>query len=335
VAWNRAFHDTAEQRLLPYTFGPLVRRAKDAPEDRYLLDLDHPTSHPLSQALAGDGETANWVRQVPLRLNGFTPLLPDAPPTKPEATGPAKKAAEQVVFRFRREPGTDGPGAIAAVEGPYGLGRSLWFGMGIDDAWNPNVVLPFLLVFLNDSALSMTRRPTAGRNIEVGQVLRTLLPRDASAPKLVAPGRGGVEETPVVRPAASEEDRPEVVHDRIGTTGVWRLAYSRPPVAGSGTSTPRTVTEVFSVSPSPEEGVLLRARRDDVAERIRGADAVVLDSWAEAAAEATTSSEGEITSPLLLIVLAFLLLEPFLAMRFGRHGERAEKAPPGPAKGAA
>ncbi len=326
VAWNRAFHDSADQRLLPWTFGPLVRRAKDDPEDRYLLDLEHPTSHPLSQALAGEGETANWVRQVPLRLNGFAPLLPDAPPPKPPGAAVAKKPAESVVFRFRREPGTDGPGAVAAVEGPFGLGRSLWFGMGIDDAWNPNVVLPFLLVFLNDSALLLTRRPTAGRNVEVGQVLRTLLPKDYSNVKLLVPGRGGVvEETPIVHPAASEEDRPEVVHDRIGTTGVWRLTYARPAVAGSGTSTPRTVTEVFSVSPSPEEGVLLRARREDVAERSRGADAVVLDSWAESSTEKPTSNEGEITSPLLLAVLAFLLLEPFLAMRFGRHGERAEK----------
>lgn len=321
VSWNRAFHDSPESHLLDWSFGPIERRAKDDVKGPFYLDLSHPTTHPISASFAS--ETMAWVRDVPLKLYGRATLIPD--PVKPRLpTDPP--VPETVVFRFAREPGSDSPGPVAAVEGPYakGFGRSLWVGMGVDDAWNPNAVFPFLPVFFNDVALSLTQRPATGRNIEVGQVLRSLLPSEATNVRIVAPGRGGsTEETPTVRAAASEYDRREVVHDRVGVTGVWKLTYSMPSIAGGASSTPGAVADIFSVAPDVHEGFILRASRDDVTERTRTSEARILDTWSVDAEALAAADEGEITHPILLLVLALLLLEPFLAMKFGRHGEPA------------
>ena len=92
--------------------------------------------------------------------------------------------------------------------------------------------------------------------------------------------------------------------------------------SGGASSTPRAVTDVFSVSPDVAEGFILRASRDDVTERTRSSEARVLDTWTEDTEARASADEGEITHPILLLVLALLLLEPFLAMKFGRHGER-------------
>ena len=327
AAWNHAFHDDPKARLLPFTFGPVARRDRTDPKGPLAtLDLGHATSHPISAAFSSD--KLAWVRDVPLRLFGYAPLVPDA--RKPALPG-GPAPVEAIVFRFQREPGTEGEGSIAAVEGVYeqGLGRSMWFGMGLDDAWNPNVVFPFLPVFLNDVSLYLTQHPAAGRNIEVGQVLRALVPSEATDVRLSVPGRGGASERLTPRAAASEFDRREVVYDRVGTAGVWSLAYDMPPSAGS--TGPRTVTDVVSVAPTPSEGCLLRALRADVAERTRISDAKILDGWDESVAEQVKGDEGEITRPILLAVLAILLLEPFLAMRFGRHEGRGTE----PRKGAA
>lgn len=322
VSWNRAFHDSPESHLLDWSFGPVERRAKDDPKGPFHLDLSHATKHPISAAFAS--EKMAWVRDVPLVMRGRATLVPDPAPARPPTAPPAP---ESVVFRFEREPGSDAPGPVAAVEGPYakGFGRSLWFGIGIDDAWNPNAVFPFLPVFLNDVALSLTQRPATDRNIEVGQVLRALLPSEASAVRLIVPGRGGaIEETPTVRAAATEFDRREVVHDRVGMVGVWKLQYAMPATPGSGSTAPRVVTDVVSVAPDPTEGFILRAARADVAERTRSSEARVIDGWTEESDARAAADEGEITQPILWVVLAILLLEPFLAMRFGRHGEPGE-----------
>jgi hypothetical protein len=236
-------------------------------------------------------------------------------------------ADDAVVLRFSGSPGSPGPVAIA--EGAHGLGRVMYVGTALDDEWNPGAFALFLPVLLNDAALLMTRQAAAGRNVLVGGTLAATLPRDASAPRLAIPGRG--EETPTLRAAPSEEERPTIAYDRVGTSGVWRLAYERPPARGSG-GAPRRVEEAFGVNPDPLEGCLLRADHGAVAARAPEGTLRVVPTWEDRAqAKGDRRAEGELTSWLLALVLGILLLEPYLAMRFGRHDlAPAPAAPPAP-----
>ena len=195
-------------------------------------------------------------------------------------------------------------------------------GTSLDDDWNPAAFALFLPVLLNDAALDMTRSATTGRNLRIGGTLRATLPRDATNPRLSIPGRG--EEVPSVRAATTEDERPEVLYDRVGTSGAWRLAYERPPVRGTSSAAgPRRVEEVFGVDPDPAEGLLLRADHVAVSGRIPGSPLKVVSAWQDAATTREAARQGEMTSWVLLLVALILLIEPYLAMRFGRHGAPA------------
>src|SRR6202008_2531433 len=121
----------------------------------------------------------------------------------------------------------------------------------------------------------------------------------ASGAKLSIPGRG--EETPTVHPAATAEDRPEVVYDRVGTAGAWRLSYERPPERGAPSSAPRREEQAFGVNVDPAEGALFRASWADVRSRVPGADLDVSSGAEEQAPERAASREGEVTKWLLFL----------------------------------
>ncbi len=316
ASWNAAFHDAPASRLLPMAFGP--RETRERREAPWTVDFSRATTHPMSEAFVrGD---AKFVQGVPLRVFGRMPLVADPAPEGP----PRGTPEDPVVLRFA---GTAGePGPVALAEGRSGNGRVLYCATALDDEWNPGAFALFLPVLLNDAALSMTRGAQTGRNLLVGGTLSASLPRDASSPRLSIPGRG--EERPALASAASEEDRPSVKFDRVGTAGVWRLSYDRP--AARGGSAPRRVEEAFGVNPDPAEGDLLRADRDAVRARAPDAGLRVVSSHEEPQASDAKASQGELTPWFLALVLLILLVEPYLAMRFGRH-EGAPPAPPAPA----
>jgi hypothetical protein len=326
TGWNAAFAGPPAARLLPFRFAPAERLTRR--ETAWTLDFATAGSHPLSKAFTS-GE-ASFVRTVPPRMFGRMALLPIEPPGNGGGVTPMSSpdpADDAVVLRFAGSPGSPGPVAIA--EGPFGLGRAMYVGTALDDEWNPGAFALFLPVLLNDAALLMTRQAASGRNVLVGGTLAAALPRDATAPRLAIPGRG--EETPTVRAAPSEEERPTIAYDRVGTSGVWRLAYERPPARGSS-GAPRRVEEAFGVNPEPLEGCLLRADHAAVAARApEGTLRVVSTHEDRAESKDERRVEGELTSWLLAIVLGILLLEPWLAMRFGRHDlQPAPPAPPTP-----
>ena len=321
-AFDAAFTAVPASRLLPFRFAaPETRERRDAP---WALDFGRETAHPMSKAFVS-GE-ARFVQSAPPRVFGRTRLLPaDAPSTTGTTTTPppGRAADDFVVLRFLEGDGSQ-PGPVAVAEGPSGLGRVMYVATALDDAWAPGAILPFYAVLLNDGALAMTRTSSVGRNVAVGTALRASLPKDATAVRLVIPGRG--EETPTVRPAPTEEERPEVVHDRVGTAGTWRLVYERPPERG--TTTARREEQAFGVNPDAAEGALVRANVAAVENRVPGAAIRVSSGLGEGARVQAAAAQSELTRWLLWAVLGVLLLEPYLAMRFGRHDARAARPSP-------
>jgi len=318
--WNDAFGGAAGARLLPFRYGPRETRTEGA----WGLDFDRASAHPMSREFVS-GE-AHFVADVAPRLRGRLKLLPPAPGTTPSpAPTPVAGRPEDdlVVLRYKEGDGLlAGPAAL--VEGPVGLGRVLYAGFALDDLWTVEGYVLFLPVLLNDASLGMTRTSVVGRNLLVGMPIRTTLPDDAAPPRLSIPGRG--EEAPTLRAATAAGERRALLFDRVGTAGVWRLAYERPPERGATPATPRREEQVFGVNPDAAEGSLLRAERAAVRSRFPGLDLKVTSGLDEGAATAFAPvREGELTKWLLIAVLAILLLEPYLAMRFGRHDARGAK----------
>lgn len=320
--WNEAFGAAADTRLLPFRFGPAETRTEGA----WGLDFDRASAHPMSKEFVS-GE-AHFVTDVAPRLRGRMRLLPPDPATPAGPTGPAGARPEDdlVVLRFKEGDGLTA-GAPALVEGPVGLGRVMYAGFALDDLWTAEGFVLFLPVLLNDASLGMTRVSDVGRNLRVGDAIRATLPDDASPPRLSIPGRG--EEAPTLRAATAAGERRTLVYDRVGTAGVWRLAYERPPERGATPPVPRRETQAFGVNPDPDEGSLLRAEHDAVRGRVPGLRLRVTSGLEQGATEAFSPvREGEFTRWILVAVLALLLLEPYLAMRFGRHDTRGAAAPP-------
>jgi hypothetical protein len=319
AAWNGPFHADPATRLMPFPFGTPESRATTDPKGPWRLDLEHPTGSELSKRLS-----VPFVARIPPEVWGRLPLVAERPPV-PGVTTPteAPVSDETVVLRFQPEPGRPGPGPVAIAEGRFGEGRTLWAGIGIDVEWiGTQGVFPFLPVLLDDAAKILTRQRDSDRNLLVGEPIVTGIPRDASGPRLSIPGRG--EEVPGLRAATSEAERPQVVYERVGTAGHWRLAYERPPTRG-GAAQPRKVEEAFAVNPDPREGALAKATYDHVRERAPGGKIDVADAWAEAELAQEGGRQGELSGWILLAVLGVLLLEGFLAMRFGHH-ERVRTA---------
>jgi hypothetical protein len=313
-AWNGAFYADPATRLMPFPFGaPESRPPSDVARGYWRLDLEHPTSNELSKRLS-----IPFIAQTPPEIRGRLPLIAERPPT-PGVTMPPEPPAsdESVVLRFLPEPGHAGPGPVAIAEGRFGEGRTLWAGIGVDVEWIGQGVFPFLPILLDTGAKLLTLQRESDRNLLVGEPIVTGIPRDATGPRLAIPGRG--EEVPGLRAATSEAERPQVVYERVGTSGHWRLAYERPPPRRGGSQGPRKVEEAFAVNPDPEEGALAKATYDLVRERAPGGKIDVADAWAEAELAQEGGRQGELSGWILLAVLGVLLLEGYLAMRFGHH----------------
>lgn len=321
-AWNEEVQGGPDARFLPFEIQKAETRRYE--EGAWRLDFERETPHPLSHRFAKE-EAAELVKSYPPLFYGRTPIraLRKEPRDPPDRASAAEEA--MVVFRFKDPSG--GPGPIACVEGPFGLGRTMWFGSSLDDAWTPTGTWLYAAL-LNDAALMLTQQAVAGRNLLVGGAIQAWLPKDATDPRLAIPGRG--EEVPTIREAQAEGERSQAVYDRVGTSGAWRLSFARPAGRGATTSTTRR-EDVFGVNPDPREGALGRARHDDVRTRAPSADLKVLSTWQEAEGGEAQGRQGEVSHWVLLLVLAFLVLEPYLAMRFGRHDVRpGQPIPPSP-----
>lgn len=319
-ALNVAFFETPpEERLLPFALEPKdTRKRDDGATDYFRLDLafqeePHPLAEPFTNVKADD-----WVKRVPPRIWGRTPFV--VPPAAPEpregsdATGePAVNG--KVVLRFK------GDAKPAVVAGRFGAGRTVWVGTSIDNGWLATSVM-FLPVFLEEAAMHLTRPADAGRNLAVGDILRATIPAEAEQVRIVPPT--GSPTVPTRRtPEGSSSARVEYQHDGVGRSGIWRLTYELASLTGES----EKVVEAFAVNPDPSEGALLPAAPQALRDGIPGElDLAFLPSFGDVSSELEEAREGEITRFILYALLAILLLESLLAMKFGRRGRPTEAA---------
>ncbi|MDA1194302.1 MAG: BatA domain-containing protein [Planctomycetota bacterium] len=305
-----------EPALLPRRFARAQARERNDPTaGHFSIDLafqekPHPLAEPFTNVRADD-----WIKRVPPKLWGRTAF------EEPKAdAAPDTEDAAEVVLRFRPEPGFE-QGPPFVIAGKYGEGRTVWVGTSVDNGWLDRSVL-FLPVFLEEAAMYVTRPGDAGRNLPIGGVLRVSIPVVAEQVRVVPPGAGAV--SPQQRTSSDEEaTRVEHDYDVIGRTGVWAVTYELPGLAGGENVKMR---DLFAVNADPTEGQLIAAAHDAVRAGIpEELDLRFLTSYDDEEEDIREAREGELTTFLLYLLLAILLLESFLAGRFGRRGQFADE----------
>lgn len=321
---NLAFwSEDPEERLLPYRLAAQaeVKERGETAEGHFGFDLSfqedpHLLGEPFTNVRADD-----WIKRAPPKVWGRTRFLEPGPEegeggnTTTEGAAPATR---EIVLRFRPS-AAEAVGPPGIVSGTLGEGRTVWVGTSVDNGWLDRSVL-FLPVFLDEAAMYLTRPSDAGRNVEIGGILRAAVPAAAEQVRIVPPGGGAV--SPRRRtPEGEETARIEYEHDILGRSGAWALTYQTPAFGGGE---PEKHRELFAVNPDPYEGLLLAASRDAIASGIpEGLDLRFLGSYEEIGEDIKEAREGELTTFLLYAVLGILLLESLLAMRFGRRGRNA------------
>jgi hypothetical protein len=83
---------------------------------------------------------------------------------------------------------------------------------------------------------------------------------------------------------------------------------------------PLTVESTFAADPDPAESDLAKLDRSALEQRLPGWNFVHLTNWRELSqSAASVSRRGELHRPLLYGALVLLLVETFLAWKFGHH----------------
>ncbi len=319
---NTAFHtDDPANRLLPFAYGNAqVRERTGEKANAFGLDLEfqenpHPIAEPFTNVDADD-----WIKRMPPVIWGRMPFIEPSPAeggTDGGGEEPGQAQDGEVVLRFLRDVGDAGEsklGPPAVVSSRFGEGRTVWVATSLDNGWLSTSVL-FLPVLLEESAMYLTRPADAGRNLEVGGVLRASVPAEAQRVRFAMPDGGEVSPSRLT-PEGSDAGRAVYRHGDVGRAGIWNLTYEVPTASGE----PAKVTEAFAVNPDAAEGNLGAATEKDLRDGIPPElDLKLLPSYSDLGTELEEAREGEISRYILWAVLGVLLLESFLALRFGRR----------------
>jgi hypothetical protein len=253
--------------------------------------------------LTGASDT-DWLRSPPVYgYVGVTPVGTDAAPT-------------EVLLRF-----DDLDRSPALLEKRFGDGRVLLFTTAADDDWADFGSAPFYVALLHDMVHALTWADPARRNRTVGESIELALPRKTSALTVTLPEGGTVRLDPII-----EENRSIAVLRNTTAPGVYRIAYRERADDVLGGGEDRERHELASFGLDPTEGDL--ARLDPAALRARfSAVAIEVTRDAGSVMKARTEiRQGEIWRSMLIAVVALLVLETFLARRFGDYQRRAAAA---------
>ena len=321
---NDPFYETIEgERLLPYRYS--AREARDRRESStqsFALDLEtREHSHPLATPFTGE-DAKSWIKLFPPRIWGRMAFVVPEDEPEPGDSDVTPQAGAEVVLRY-----ADGRAAIVANE--VGAGRAVWVSTSIDNGWLGEDIF-FRPVLLSVAAAWLTEGADAGRTLTVGGRLRARLARLAERVRLTVPG--GRETALSVRDDANsggDDEAPllDYVYDELGVAGPWRLAYT----IQSRDGAELTREEPYAVNVAAPEGMLIAADADALTAGLpEGLQLSVSEGLDQAAPEVEETRRGEISRVLLWIVLALLLVEPLIALFFGRGRMVAERdAAPG------
>lgn len=223
------------------------------------------------------------------------------------------------------------------AEKAFGDGKVLLFTTGLDDEWNFGVPAhPPYLVLLWEMGQHLAARPTARRNLQVGDLLSIDLPVELYQPPFILESeRDGAVTLPaqapkderffrLFYPARAKSDDPRVLGNQgIRHAGTYKL--TRAAAENEERLVAWFAVNMLPRGTSPEElqvaeGNLDRIGREEIQARFPDFKAEFLGEKREGRSEMDLSAppSGGLWKAALYLVAGFMLLESVLACFFGR-----------------
>ena len=202
-------------------------------------------------------------------------------------------------------------GDPAIVEAPRYRGTVIQIATSADSDWTTWPLHPSFPPVMEQVVLEAAAGKMLERNVRVGQPLEQSLPGSGVAAAVTVVVPGGKSVPSKLQPGGE----------------VSQLHFAETELSGPYTvkiGPPLALEATFAANPSPAESDPAKLDRAGLAEAVpRWSFAYMTDSQELTGNAAAVSRRGELHRPLLYLLLAFLLLESFLAWRFGHHAPRS------------
>ena len=212
------------------------------------------------------------------------------------------ESAAKVVMTFDN----DDP---AIVEAPRQRGVVIQVATSADSGWTNWPSFPSFVPVMEKVFLEAASGRMSERNVKVGQPLDQALPGSggAAAVTVVTPAPGGKTMTSRLQSAGGVS----LLHfEDTEWSGPYQVKIG-PPLAMEST---------FAANPDPAESDPAKLDRAGLVEAVPGWNFAYMTNWKELTGNAqAVSRKGELHRPLLYMLLAFLLIESYLAWRFGHN----------------
>jgi len=279
--YNRELHGKGSDqiRLLPARLGPVVDRPS------YRLDpLGY--RHPIVRAFRGREEAGLLTTPV---LKYYKLLVPRLSKAK---VALALSGGDPLI-----------------VEEPIHRGRVVLVATSADVAWTPMPIWPSFVPVVQELLAYAIGEQLQQRNLRVGETLGASVSTPASDAPLTVESPGGRSEAVRLQ---TEGDYSAWSYSGTDTSGIYTARFG-PPISSS---------DAFAVNVDPVEGDLTRLSPDQLRDEIwSDVPFVHSTSWENVDDEPVTPirRRGGLPKMLLYAVLGLLLLETFLAWRFGYH----------------
>ncbi len=203
-------------------------------------------------------------------------------------------------------------GDPAVIEMPRERGTVIQVATSADAGWTTWPLHPSFPPVMEQMILQASSGKLAERNVKVGQPLDQALPASV--------GMATATVTLPVMPSRTVSTKLK------NSGGVSLLHFADTDFSGPYEVTvgpPLSLESTFAANPDPAESDPAKLNRAALSDAVKGWTFAYMTNWKELTGNAAAvSRRGEFHRPLLYALLAFLLLESFLAWRFGNHASR-------------
>jgi hypothetical protein len=211
-----------------------------------------------------------------------------------------KETAAKVALAFEN-------GDPAVVEAPRSRGRVFLVATSADAGWTSWPLHNSYPPVMQQLVLQAAAGRLAERNIRVGQPYDQTFPAaGATAPATVLTPRGQTVAAKLVPSGATSQ----LHFEQTDLSGAYQVRIG-PPLAQE---------TAFAANPDPQESDPAKLDKPGLERRLPGWNFAYLTNWRELTHSAVSvGRRGELHRPFLIGALGLLLLESFLAWKFGHH----------------